>query len=98
MFKFNTELFTENLSKIPKVPKPKRHSRGYNYLLNKVCFPTLENPEKSIKINFDKFTMDELNQIIDYFYFVEFKQMEKVETITGLFEKCTPSVRKTAFL
>jgi hypothetical protein len=92
------ELFTEKLKKIPKAKKPRRRSKGYNYLMENVCLPTLNSPDKGVKINFDSFTMSELEQVIDDFYRIKFNQVRKIEVISELFEKCSPQTRKAVFL
>jgi|GEM_PF-3831295 len=97
MFKFSTELFTKNLSEIPKAEKPKRRSKGYIYLVKNVCAQIIQDAD-GISLDLEAFSMNELNAVIDDFYEKEFDRMEKTIRYAKMFVKCNPVVRKTAFL
>jgi len=98
MFKLSPENLIENLCVIPKLKKPERRSKGYKYLYKKMCLPVLRDPDTLINIDFNKFSMSELDELISCFHESEYKRMEKVEALSAIFKKCAPATRKTAFL
>jgi hypothetical protein len=100
MYKFSAETFSETLREIPKT-KPqakKRRSKGYKYLFNEMCMPVMNDYETEVYLDFDRFTMNDLNRVISDFYDLEFNRIDKVGKVSAMFEKCRPVTQKTAFL
>ena len=100
MYKFSVQIFSENLREIPKpqAQAKKRRSKGYKYLLNEMCMPVMNDYETEVYLDFDRFTMNDLNRVIRDFYNSEFNRIDKVGKVSAMFQKCRPVTRKTAFL
>ena len=99
MFEFNVKTFIENLCEIPKVKAPrKRRTKGFNYLIESVCIPVLHDSDVSIDIDFERFTMKELDNVIRYFHKEVYERIEKLNGIYDWYAKCSPAACNTAFL
>ena len=57
MFKLSMEKLTESLREMPKDKKAPMRSKGYKYLYDKMCLPTLQDPDIRIKLDFERFSM-----------------------------------------
>ena len=99
MIKFSTEMFTKTLREIPKTQlHRKQYSEGYKYLLNEMCIPVISKDDIGFDIDFDRFTMDDINDVIDDFYNGEFERIQKTDKTATHFVKCNPATRKVAFI
>ena len=102
MFKFSTEKFVQNLRIISKIEKEFvdcfENSEGYDYLMNEMCYPVLRNGSARITLDFSRFTLCELDDVIDNFYHRKANELLKLGRVSEMFECCKPITRKVDFL
>jgi hypothetical protein len=105
MMKFTAEKFIEKLREIPAVSvaesqaqEQSSRSSGGQYLMDVLCMPILREGEIEISLDYTKFSLAEVNDIIDEFYGSKFERFSKVDKLAAYFEKCKPAIRKAAFI
>lgn len=101
MFRLSVEKLAGELLNCPESEtyEGKLLSEGQRYLFRNVCLPVLSDYEKEIPLDLDKFNMDDLDELADCYYSKDgFKVLHNSAKIAGLFDKCGPMLRKTAFI